>query len=57
MEDLQFYAVVTVFQSYKDDGWMVIKGLSRGPVLTFGKILPERSLNPGLLDQLAQGSS
>ena len=57
MEDLQFYAVVTVFQSYKDDGWMVIKGLSRGPVLTVGKILPERSLNPGLLDQLAQGSS
>ena len=39
MEDLRFYVLLTVFQSYQDDVWMIMKGcVCNGSPFTVEKI-------------------
>ena len=39
MDDLQFYVLSTIFQSYHDDGRMIRKAVCNEPPFSVGKIL------------------
>ena len=41
----------TIFQSYQDDGQMLMKGLHNGTLVTVKKISPQAGLKAGLLSQ------
>ena len=43
----------TVFQSYQDDGKLIMKGLCNGAPLTVEKILPSAGIELGSLDHLS----
>ena len=45
-----FMSFSTIFQSYQDDGWMIMKGVCNGAPFTVEKISVKRGLNPGPLD-------
>ena len=38
MDDLQFYILLTVFQSYQDDEKVIMKAVCNGTSFTIGKI-------------------
>ena len=44
MDDLQFYIFLIVFQSYQDDGWVVMR---RNPFLRVNKFSPQAELEFG----------
>ena len=46
-----FMSITTVFQSYQDNGRIIMKGLCSGTPFTVEKMLPEVGLEPGLQDQ------
>ena len=48
-----FTSFSTVFQSYQDDFWMIMKGLVQWNVVTVGKISPRVRIELGPLAQWA----
>ena len=46
-----FTSFLTVFQSYKDDVWMIMKGCVQWSFVTVEKISPRTGLELGPLDQ------
>ena len=46
-----FMSITTVFQSYQDSGWIIMKGLCYGTPFMVEKMLPQVGLEPGLPDQ------
>ena len=48
MNDLRVYvsSFSTVFQSYQDDGWVIMKGCEKCDPFTSEQILPQAGLEP-----------
>ena len=44
INDLRFYVFLTVFQSYKDDDRLIMKGVCNGTQFTIEKISPRAEL-------------
>ena len=54
MDDLRFYILLTVFQSYQDNGWVIMIGCMQWNPVYNGKVPSlEWGSNLGLLDQQA----
>ena len=51
MDDLGFYVLLTVFQSYQDDVWMIMKDCAQWNSVTVEKISPRVRIELGPLDQ------
>ena len=47
MDDMRFYVFLTVFQSYQDDVWMIMKAVCTGAPFTVEKILPRAGIELG----------
>ena len=46
-----FTSFLTVFQSYQDDVWMIMKAVCNGTPFTVEKVSPPAGIELGLLDQ------
>ena len=47
MDDLRFYVLLTVFQAYQDDVWMIMKSVCNGTPFMFEKISPRVRIELG----------
>ena len=51
MDGLRFYVLSTVFQSYQDDGRLIMKGCAQWNTFTVEKTSPRAGIKVGPLDQ------
>ena len=55
MDDLRFYVYSTVFQSFQDDGWVIMKDCEQwNPVCNSKDLLPKVGLQPGTSRSVGQ---
>ena len=55
MDDMRFYILSTVFQSYQADGQVLMEGCEQWKPFTFEKISPRAGLELGTLRMILQG--
>ena len=46
IDDLRYYSLSTVFQSYQNDRWVIRKAICNGTFLGLKRILPQVGLEP-----------